>query len=636
MLRSSQAGRSATQQDPAVVSLPTSVSPDAASRNRQRLLRAIELVAVVLTLAFVVQRAFLPGWKQGGSDFPNYYTAAVLLRQHQPLRNYYDWTWFARQMNYAGMENQLGGYSPQTPLTMLPFVPLAGFPPQRARRLWLMANVCFLGAAIWLLSRITRFRAVELWLLASCAYYSLRANFLLGQYYLFLLFLLALAFYLLHRRNYVAGGLITGTAFALKLYGGPFLLYFVARREWKALAGMILAAAFLGGVALAWFGYSDVHFYTTQILPRTLDAAAIDPYSDGLPTVSNLLRRLLVPEPELNPHPVWNAPWLFFFLRTFVSCVVALLLVWQTSRRQSTDKQDFAWFMIGILLLSTNASSYTFILLLLPVVLLLDEEPPRSPRAVALVLGYVLLALPLRPAWLFPKVWMLLALFVCAGWPRLRLMSLRVAAALTLCALALAIPDARRQLHEYAEEPGQRFERVAVERGAVFSSFPVVTHAGLFYQSIDTRKGRYVLRWLHEGRNDEVAFDGQALQPRATRDSEAVEFELVAHGKSTRMRFDATTGEAAQEASPAVAGAEVSHSAASPDGKWLAYESAQDGPEHLWLRNLATGEARRLTGGNCNSFSPAWELDSRGVVFASDCGRGLGLPALYRAVANEK
>ena len=54
------------------------------------------------------------------TDFPNYYTAAVLVHQHQPLHKYYDWTWFARQINRAGNGTQLGAYTPQTPLRCFP------------------------------------------------------------------------------------------------------------------------------------------------------------------------------------------------------------------------------------------------------------------------------------------------------------------------------------------------------------------------------------------------------------------------------------------------------------------------------------------------------------------------------------
>ena len=59
------------------------------------------------------------------TDFPNHYTAAVLTLRHQPLRQFYDWEWFQRQVHYAGIERQLSGYAPYTPLTMLPYLPLA-------------------------------------------------------------------------------------------------------------------------------------------------------------------------------------------------------------------------------------------------------------------------------------------------------------------------------------------------------------------------------------------------------------------------------------------------------------------------------------------------------------------------------
>jgi Tol biopolymer transport system component len=69
----------------------------------------------------------------------------------------------------------------------------------------------------------------------------------------------------------------------------------------------------------------------------------------------------------------------------------------------------------------------------------------------------------------------------------------------------------------------------------------------------------------------------------------------------------------------------------SPDRKWVAYESAQTGSTQIWLRKRSTGETILLTGGNCNNTSPAWELDSKAIIFASDCERAFGLPTLYRA-----
>jgi hypothetical protein len=69
----------------------------------------------------------------------------------------------------------------------------------------------------------------------------------------------------------------------------------------------------------------------------------------------------------------------------------------------------------------------------------------------------------------------------------------------------------------------------------------------------------------------------------------------------------------------------------SNDGRYLAFARRRGGNWQVWIRRLASGEERRLTGGACNNFAPAWWPDSRQIVFASDCGRGLGLPALFRA-----
>jgi Tol biopolymer transport system component len=103
----------------------------------------------------------------------------------------------------------------------------------------------------------------------------------------------------------------------------------------------------------------------------------------------------------------------------------------------------------------------------------------------------------------------------------------------------------------------------------------------------------------------------------------------VANRVSTMMEFDPSTRRTTLQAMPVPADSAVS--VVSPNGKWVAFESAQSGPTQIWLRNLASGQESLLTGGHCNSSSPAWEADSKAILFASDCGRAFGLPALYRA-----
>jgi Tol biopolymer transport system component len=57
----------------------------------------------------------------------------------------------------------------------------------------------------------------------------------------------------------------------------------------------------------------------------------------------------------------------------------------------------------------------------------------------------------------------------------------------------------------------------------------------------------------------------------------------------------------------------------------------RNGTRQIYIQDLASGKIRQLTEGLCNSYSPAWQPDSRALVFACDCQRGVGLPSLYRA-----
>ena len=195
-----------------------------------RFRRFVAPAAAVLFIALFLATTFRTGWIRLTTDFPNYYTAAVLARRGLPLRHYYDWTWFQRQMNFTGSQSQLGGYIPQTPVTMLPLIPLSWLPQQDAKRVWLVLNLCFLVASLWMLHAMTRFSIAKLAVLAFLGYSAIHTNFLYGQYYVFLLLLLTWGIFCFVRGRVFWSGALLGAVFALKLYGGPFILYFAWKR----------------------------------------------------------------------------------------------------------------------------------------------------------------------------------------------------------------------------------------------------------------------------------------------------------------------------------------------------------------------------------------------------------------------
>jgi hypothetical protein len=625
------------------------------------------------------------------TDFPNYYTASVLARRHMPLQRFYDWPWFQRQMNYTGTERQLGGYIPQTPLTMVPMLPLSSLPPQAAKQVWLTLNLVFLGISVVLLARLTHISAGLILLIAFGGYLSLESNFLLGQYYVFLLFLLTIAVWSLVRGRAFAGGFLMGVICMLKLYTAPFFLYFAWKRQWRALLGMLTACVGLGTLSVIWFGWDANVYYVTYVFSRASENAILDPYHPATGTYTNLLRRTFIMEPELNPHPLFNAPFVFFLLRPLLTLTILAAPLLAIPRDGTVEKREIAWFLIAILLVSPNTAPYVFIVLLLPIVMLLEDASRR--RIATLVVAYILMCLPLLPAWswLFPKVWLLVLLYVIAGrghWRNLRLVP--VTAAILLIA-TLSLGDAMRHQHSYNQEPGRTFESVVSQPSSIYASSPALSSVGMIFESMGA--GGYVL-------NRTMPFEGQAFHPAVPASGSPIFFELVAKGHSRIMSFDPKTkdlrelapeawdatsptvslkgdriafisegklfvrGEGSPLPSPgpvesaawfpdgthlafssngviydskdmqpliATFAGDQSDPAVSADGKWLAFTSTHRGVRHVWIQNISTKATREITGGNCNSYAPAWEPDSNAIVFASDCSRGLGLPRLYRA-----
>ena len=62
--------------------------------------------------------------------------------------------------------------------------------------------------------------------------------------------------------------------------------------------------------------------------------------------------------------------------------------------------------------------------------------------------------------------------------------------------------------------------------------------------------------------------------------------------------------------------------------RWVAFSCEQGGSWQLHAMDLQTNQELRLSTGDCNSISPVWTPDSRRLIYATDCGRGLGLTAL--------
>src|ERR1700689_5504124 len=153
---------------------------------------AVRALVALLFLLFM-HRAFLPAWAHLDSDFANYYLAARLYREGYPVERVYDWTWFQRQKDHAGIEQPLVGFIPSTLTSALTILPLTSLSPLQANRSWLVVSFGLLLLAACLLKTITSLTWRRVGLLTFLAVAPLHKNFLLGQVHVVMLLLLALA-----------------------------------------------------------------------------------------------------------------------------------------------------------------------------------------------------------------------------------------------------------------------------------------------------------------------------------------------------------------------------------------------------------------------------------------------------------
>ncbi|HYK34867.1 glycosyltransferase 87 family protein [Alloacidobacterium sp.] len=330
---------------------------------------------LVLLALLLLGRGILPGWHRLNFDFPNDYVVARLLRGGYSLDHVYDWVWLQRIKDHWGLDVPLVDYAGQPPLSALPLLPVAGFGALTAKRIWIVANFFFLFGAAEAMHRATQLGRRRVWLLILLAVIPLRASFLLGQFHILVLFLLALAYLFRSRSRSVACGICIALAGGLKVYPLTFAVYFAWKKQWRELISIVVATAALVGISYAWVGGHVMHMYLTQVLPRSMQGEVIDPYNVRSSSAVAFLHRLFLFEPGLNPVPVWNRPLLYSII--FPLWQAAVLFPLFLSIRPSlcdrdAEKLEWAVFLFALLLLSPQPSSYHFAVMILPIVLAAD------------------------------------------------------------------------------------------------------------------------------------------------------------------------------------------------------------------------------------------------------------------------
>jgi hypothetical protein len=308
-------------------------------------------------------------WHVLGTDFPNYYLTARLSREGCDTSRIYEWIWLQRQKDHRAIDQRIVGLVPITPFSTLVLWPLARMSPLAAKHCWLIVNLVLLFGSGALLRSLTQYEWRRIALIAALSF-PLHRNFLYGQYYVFLLFILTLACWFYVRQRRFVAGILVGLAFALKAFPVLYLILFLRKRDLKALAGGIIGGTVAAIVSVIAFGWEVHRTYLFQVFPSALRGEGLDPYNLATASLSSVLHVLFIYEPQWNQHPAVNAPWLFAVLHPALQMAVlapALLLAGRDVTNQRRIRLEWGAVLLASLAISTSPASYLFTLLILPV-----------------------------------------------------------------------------------------------------------------------------------------------------------------------------------------------------------------------------------------------------------------------------
>ena len=719
-------------------------SPDLGDRRAPFVPPWVEYLLLAMLLGLFLFRGFVPAWRSLNTDFRNYYVAARLYREGESLLRVFDFTWFQRQKDHAGMDPCLVGFIPDTLISALPIVPLAELPPLTAKRAWLVINAIVLALSALGLMQITQLGWRRVLIVTFLAIEPLAKSFLFGQMHQLVGALLIAAVWLARRKCLFAGGIAVALAAGLKIYPAVFLLFFLRKKQWRLFAGTAAGLLAVAGLSICLFGW-DVHrVYLSQILPIVGRGENIDPYSPGWNSLTALLHRLFIAEPDLNPHPLLAAPALYALAQPFLEVLIFLPALWLlTPGPVNRDHENLEWaaFAAMLMAISSGPLSYHLCFLILPAALALDAltQAGRGRQALAVIALYTAICLPWN-AWPFanaddwhaflasPRLYPLLALPAFLYWilwvrpeVRVRLRTRHREALAFGCLFLVLVSVGSAQTYRHLRNLfGNYSARLFHQQGALLLGGPAIGSQGLYFTVMATRgTGFETERWstgrleflppaedeFHPAtapgladvwvelagpasniarlptlaKGTDAAFVIEVIngeQPSVSPDGAWLAFIRECHGRGglwikplaksatapvgqERMLVDdsydvwdlafvpgdqriifaaARTGQpelySLDLATMRVAATPMSgparYPAISPDGQWLAYSRCEHGTWQLYVSSLDGTATRRLTYGDCNSISPAWGADSQSLIYATDCGRGLGMTALAR------
>jgi hypothetical protein len=345
--------------------------------------------SIAWTLAALVLAAFtIYSARSITHGFVSYYAASKLLIAGELGPRAYDDRWFGAYVQDVTDSSVREIFIPNPPPMALMAAPLVWLDAPTARVVWLIASLLAFVTGAWALfqSSLRSGRhvsiAVTLLVLLSPAVFT---NLRIGQGYLFVFAMFAMAVVLLTRGRDGAGGAMLGALLALKTSGVALAVLLVARRRWYALAAAAVVAVVIALAITPFIDWSMWLVYPDHVRAYVNRAASsVTAYQ----TTLSLFRRLCVADPVWNPSPAASCASMAFVIPALLTGGATLLTAILAARSRRAEPWLAAAAALSVLTLPAVAEPH-FVLMGIPLLLV----PLRSWE---LAIAGTLLIVPLE------------------------------------------------------------------------------------------------------------------------------------------------------------------------------------------------------------------------------------------------
>jgi hypothetical protein len=523
----------------------------------------------------------------------------------------------------------------------------------------------------------------------------LGVDLLFARHYVLILFLICAAYYAACLDDHWISGAMWSAAAAMKLFPALAVILFIRKRNWRAVVGFLAGITTLLALSLGMFGVEVHRVFLHEVLSQASRGDWLGPYAVSQNSFITLWSHLFLVEPELNPSPWINSPALYSVALAITVTVLVFVFVVSIRSDKTPRAMALHWATLIplLLLLSTTIAVDYSCLLIFTAVVGFDAllATGNNKKALLLLLLYVAACAPVpdKIAHWFPLIRLtattgLYALLLSSAnddhWELLPRHWLAAALMLVVALTFYNLHTVRNREEDFSRRlptprNGYRLaDPVPVKDGVAFTvmqphkygaalfangavreiamSGDVLSVAGsekssLLYSEQTARKSFLVRLPVEKlGYATETLTEGQ--EPALSPNGKWLAFIREEQGRGSVWLLATDSRDALQEILPSTYqpfevtvtdGGDViaafphpaRYPSISPDGKRLAFSRRDYGFWHLVVRALATGDQQQVTHASCNAISPSW-ADAQTLLYATDCGRGIGLSAIARVV----